>query len=249
MWPLIVLKNPASTQDIALKFARANNYRTKIVYFSESQTNGYGTNSRKWISAESSFAASFVFPFSISDEEQSISAFPIFFSILSAQILEKIAVKKKYSIGIKWPNDLYKNGKKCGGLIMHSLPYKIKKKQLYKVVLGMGINLAWKRPPVDLNASAIFESLDESINFDPFSFIELITNSIESFILENRTTHLIHEFSKRDIFKSETLKISQENKGVIIGKNMAINHQGRLLIQEKNKTDLTEVCSGSIECI
>lgn len=249
MWPLIVLKNPASTQDIALQFARTNSYKTKIVYFSASQTDGYGTNSRKWISAESSFAASFVFPFSVPNEQQSISAFPIFLAILSAQILEKIAIKKKYSIGIKWPNDLYKNGKKCGGLIMHSLPYKIKKKQMYKIVLGMGINLAWKTPPVDLNASAIFESFDDSVNFDPVSFIELITISIENFILENRTTDLIHEFSKRDIFKSETLKISQKNKRVIIGKNMAINHQGRLLVQEKNKTELTEIYSGSIECV
>ena len=90
---------------------------------------------------------------------------------------------------------------------------------------------------------------DDSVNFDPVSFIELITISIENFILENRTTDLIHEFSKRDIFKSETLKISQKNKRVIIGKNMAINHQGRLLVQEKNKTELTEVYSGSIECV
>ena len=48
---------------------------------------------------------------------------------------------------------------------------------------------------------------------------------------------------------NKLVKISQKNKRVIIGKNMAINHQGRLLVQEKNKTELTEVYSGSIECV
>lgn len=248
MWPITVLKNPASTQDIALKFARETSFKKKIVYFSESQTAGYGTNSRKWISADSSFAASFVFPFTSTNEKQSIDAFPIFFSILSAQILEEITIKEKYCIGIKWPNDLYKDGKKIGGLIMHTLPYNTKKSS-YKIVLGIGINLAWKNPPVELNASTVYESLDDSSHFDPFSFIELFTISIENFIAGNETTHLIHEFSKRDIFKTKTLMISQKNKSVIVGKNIRINSKGRLLVQEKNKNELTEIHSGSIKCI
>ena len=60
-----MLDNPRSTQDTALAYAKSGRDHKKLVFYSKNQRQGYGTNGREWISAENSFAASFVFPVSL----------------------------------------------------------------------------------------------------------------------------------------------------------------------------------------
>ena len=46
MWTVKDLESPRSTQEIALAHVRSNYNHERLIFFSENQTDGYGTNGR-----------------------------------------------------------------------------------------------------------------------------------------------------------------------------------------------------------
>ena len=71
---------------------------------------------------------------------------------------------KQVSLGIKWPNDLYKDGRKVGGILLHLMSSKRKKSSNKIAILGIGINIAW-RDNNRLNASALYDCIESSEDF------------------------------------------------------------------------------------
>ena len=126
MWTVKDLEAPRSTQDVALEYVRSDYNNEKLVFYSENQTNGYGTNGRPWVSSDRSFAASMVFPLNLLIRDNTPKLLPIIFALLVAKILENAMSLKRLPLGIKWPNDLYKDGKKVGGVLLHLISTKTK---------------------------------------------------------------------------------------------------------------------------
>ncbi len=56
---------------------------------------------------------------------------------VAVSLAESLEAQFGERIGLKWPNDLYRDGKKCGGILLqHSAPH---------MLIGVGINL-WPNP-------------------------------------------------------------------------------------------------------
>ena len=127
MWTVKDLEATRSTQDVALAYVRSEYYDEKLVFYSEKQTNGYGTNGRSWVSSDRSLAASIIFPLKFVLEDNGPKLLPIIFALLTAKIIEKVMFPKLLSLGIKWPNDLYKDGRKVGGILLHLMSSKQKR--------------------------------------------------------------------------------------------------------------------------
>ena len=127
MWIVKDLEAPRSTQEIALAHVRSNYNHERIIFFSKNQTDGYGTNGRVWISSDRSLAVSMVFPLNFNIADNAPKVLPLIFALLIARILEKAIFPKQVSLGIKWPNDLYKDRRKLGGILLHLLSTKRKK--------------------------------------------------------------------------------------------------------------------------
>ena len=84
-----------------------------------------------------------VFPLNFNIADNAPKLLPIIFALLIAKILEKAMFPKQVSLGIKWPNDLYKDGRKVGGILLHLMSTKRKKSSNKIAILGIGINIAW----------------------------------------------------------------------------------------------------------
>ncbi|GIR49941.1 MAG: hypothetical protein CM15mP58_20380 [Burkholderiaceae bacterium] len=128
MWIVKDLEATRSTQEVALAHVRSEYNNERLVFYSENQTNGYGTNGRPWVSSDRSLAASMVFPLNFNIADNAPKLLPLIFALLIARILEKEMFPKRVSLGIKWPNDLYKDGRKVGGILLHLMSTKNKKK-------------------------------------------------------------------------------------------------------------------------
>ena len=100
---------------------------------------------------------------------------------------------KRLPLGIKWPNDLYKDGKKVGGILLHLMSSKIKKSSNKIAILGIGINIAWGNNNNQFNASALYDCIKSSKTFDASNFFQELTTSIDN--LDNDIIFLIHQWS------------------------------------------------------
>ncbi len=65
-----------------------------------------------------------------------VSLFPLAFGV---EIAEELESKLGISIQLKWPNDLYLDGKKCGGMLLET---KTLRDGITAVVVGVGVNVA-----------------------------------------------------------------------------------------------------------
>ena len=95
-------------------------------------------NGRLWVSSDSSLAASVVFPLDFTIAENA-PKLPIF-ALLIVRILEEEMFLNKY-FRIKWPNDLYKDGRKVGGILLHLMSSTRKESSSKIAILGIGINI------------------------------------------------------------------------------------------------------------
>ena len=247
MWTIKDLEVTRSTQDVALAYVHSEYNNEKLVFYSENQTNGYGTNGRPWVSSERSLAASMVFPLKFLLADNAPKLLPIIFALLVAKSIEKAISPKRLSLGIKWPNDLYKDGRKVGGILLHLMSSKIKKTSNKIAILGIGINIAWGTNNNEFNASSLYSCVENSEMFDVQNFFQELSTSIDN--LENDIIFLNPpmEFNKRDILKKKHVKVAVNKHQIVSGMNHGIDIHGQLLIKESSKPDITRINRGSIQ--
>ena len=247
MWTVKDLEAPRSTQEIALAHVRSNYNHERLIFLSKNQTDGYGTNGRVWVSSDSSLAASMVFPLNFNIADNAPRLLPLIFALLIARILEKAVFPKQVSLGIKWPNDLYKDGRKVGGILLHLMSSTRKESSNRIAILGIGINIAWLPDNNRLNASALYDCLRSAEGFNTQNFFQKLTAGIDNLGNDIIFLNPATEFQKRDIFKGEHISVAINKHQTVSGINQGIDEEGRLLIQELTKSDITKITTGSIQ--
>ncbi|MCB1195310.1 biotin--[acetyl-CoA-carboxylase] ligase [bacterium] len=141
-----------STNDSALEIARRG-YQQGTVVVAEQQQQGRGRHARKWESrAGKSILCSVIFkPDGLHPNE----TFP--FTMLAAvSVVQAINEVLFFSCLIKWPNDVYLNGKKICGILTE---FGTKNKNSEYVITGIGINvnqLPNEFSPEISNASSLY---------------------------------------------------------------------------------------------
>ena len=100
---------------------------TAIVAFS--QPKGIGSRNNSWLAQEGDLTFSFAISSSDLPNDLPISSASIYFGYLIKEILKKY----QKNIFLKWPNDIYIDKAKCGGVVTHFI------KKTY--IVGIGINL------------------------------------------------------------------------------------------------------------
>ena len=111
--------------------------------FAEEQTSGRGRRGKRWfMSAHSNIAMSLTWPFVVS--EQPLHLLSLSIALAVVETLENLGIKH---VQIKWPNDVYVQGKKIAGILIETQPIKhdqVKQSasngKYVAVVVGLGLN-------------------------------------------------------------------------------------------------------------
>ncbi len=197
------------------------------ICISEKQTNGRGRRGNQWISPQTGNIF-FSQCWCLDEPTKYWSLLGLITGIAIAEALQDIGLKNH---GVKWPNDIYWQQRKLGGILLEAPG------QSGKVVIGIGLNINVS----DINSSKIdqpFVGLNDAIQ-NEFSRDELIIALI------NRLHHQLSGFADFDfkhfkktwkiwdILQGQTVKF--EHKGEIIkGKVLDINEDGCLgILTEK----------------
>jgi BirA family biotin operon repressor/biotin-[acetyl-CoA-carboxylase] ligase len=232
---VIFLNNTESTQVYARNLVQTTQINQPTVIYTGNQTNGIGRSEEKsWqMKSESAIAMSVVF------KVNSDVSLP--YSMIAAYFISTFYLTNyKINIEVKWPNDLYLNGKKIGGIITN-----IEKNQygdLY-CIIGIGINLSDSPELNDkisgYNASNILKETCIFIKYD--EDIKRLAEEISGKDFKKISPNIMKLLDKK-LYMIGSSAIINEISGTFLG----IDENGSAKIQSENG-EISYITSGSLK--
>jgi BirA family biotin operon repressor/biotin-[acetyl-CoA-carboxylase] ligase len=201
----------------------------------DTQSAGYGRRGNHWLSPKGNLFATLFFCIPLA-ERTKIGSFPGLLALSCTHVLDK----QNISLQIKWPNDLFFEGKKCGGILAES----VELDDRLGVVLGIGLNV---NAPVQADQPATCLA---QIAGHCFSLSELLKQFSTQFETELQTdfTTIPTRIEKRLAFKGELICAKEASGETIAGICEGLDSDGKLLIQLHNG-QLKAFSCGEIEKI
>jgi len=203
----IHLESCSSTQE-KMKDLNVSNLNTLVTC--DNQTKGYGRNNNIWDFIGNSLACSFTLDPHI----------PILLTTIEIAVIIKMFFQKKITtketIKLKWPNDIFFNDKKCGGIIIDLIS--IGNNQ--KAVIGLGLNF----------------SSNSKYSFLPIDISNLLIKDLAyemySYILNNRleTNNIIKMFNNDCLHMNQEVIIDKQS-----GKFIGLSENGEALLLSNEK--------------
>ncbi|MCZ2473817.1 biotin--[acetyl-CoA-carboxylase] ligase [Aquirufa ecclesiirivi] len=137
---------------------------------------------------------------------------------------------EKIPLSIKWPNDLYLDGKKLGGILIEN---NFQSGQWTFSIVGIGLNIN-QTNFADLRACSLKSWMKSPQSFDLLDIYKHISAGIEQEYLHflAQKFHLLDEAYHQKLFRFQEWHSYQDSKHEFIGKILRVNAQG-LLIMEK----------------
>jgi len=160
-----------STNDVAINLIQREEKKIGCVY-AETQTHGRGTHGKKWISEKGNLFVSIFFP--LENNYPSSDEFSIINSILISDVIKQYSNKK--NINLKFPNDIFLNGKKICGLLQEVITFLNKK----FLIIGVGLNII-SNPNIIDRYQATNILFETKKNLDVKEVIDQIILSYEKF--------------------------------------------------------------------
>lgn len=232
----------SSTNETAHELATAGADEGTVV-ITESQTSGKGRRGRPWFSpAGRNIYTSIILRPLISPEEAPKLTLVAAVALAEA-IIDSLKVYGVHSPGIKWPNDILINQKKCAGILTEM---KINSEGLNFVIIGIGINVNMDLCDIPTELKTLATSL--SIEANSTLSREAILQSLYSKIENWYKRYLLEGF----LPVKERWEVLSAIKGTFVraassvdgmhsyeeGEAMGLDDEGELLIEKKDGTVL-----------
>ena len=188
------------------------------VLLAERQSAGRGRLGRSFFSENGIFMSVILAP-------ERIPFDPGFLTSAVAAATCRAIEEQGFSVGIKWVNDIYMEGKKICGILSEAVSMGAK---TLAYVVGIGINVGKADFPDDIKDIAAFLPLEEKENL----FFSVL-NHIEQVLLENKASILSYLKDKSIVIGKEIRFFGvKDGEGVALG----LDENGGLIVQtEKNE--------------
>ncbi len=153
-WRAVVFRETQSTNDLALREAQGG-AAAGLVVVAERQTKGRGRQGRKWHS-RSGEGLWFSLVLRPRWPLGHVARLTIVAALAAAEAIESLLPPTAGKIGIKWPNDLFHDGKKLGGILTE---IQADAEAIAFAVVGIGINCRQTRSDFSDDIAGIATSL------------------------------------------------------------------------------------------
>ena len=157
----LFFKTLPSTQTYLKNLLASELVKLPLAIVAELQTDGIGSRDNRWISKEGNLFLSFAIKLEELPKDLKLESASIYFSYILKETLQELGSE----VFVKWPNDLYINESKIGGMITNIVGDVL--------VCGVGVNMQ--------KTDEIFASLD--INIDKKNLLEKYFTNIEKRVL------------------------------------------------------------------
>ncbi|MEW6619954.1 MAG: biotin--[acetyl-CoA-carboxylase] ligase [bacterium] len=216
-----------STQDIAHSLAAFGAPEGTLV-IAEIQTEGKGQPSKTWISPKGGLWFSLVLTPTLMNINQA-SGLTILVALSIARAIKEMT---NLNILIKWPNDLYLNNKKVGGILTESSTVEV---AVRYIIIGVGINVNVDSQTLPSKATSLKDALGKEI-----PIIEILAKILEGmekdylkFKKVQNLAPFLNEINQLSSIVGRHITVQLPDKS-IEGSAVSIDGQGRLLVELEN---------------
>jgi len=164
-WTYQHFNQTTSTMDQAKAWlAYQDAFHPPHIIHADHQTQGYGQHGRSWVSGNGNLYASFLLPLNFS--LKIIGQFSIATIVALGRTLDQLGFQGLYHY--KWPNDLFMNQGKVGGILIEIHPNKTGN----SLIVGMGLNIL-TIPSFEGNYQGhSLKKSNPALNLTPLIFLE-----------------------------------------------------------------------------
>ncbi len=225
---IITLEQVDSTNSEASRQLAAGS-RTPLVILAREQTQGRGRRGRVWHSpAAGNLYSTFVFRPKL--EPARLQDFTLWMGL---NVCELIANFCSIEPGMKWPNDVYFNGRKAGGMLTEA---RIDADEVHDLVFGLGLNLNARSVdlPKELQKTAI--SLAEAagtpldVNRFAAALIGRVLTACNRFFEGDYRDKFAELWQRFDVLRGQPVSVTQGDRS-IAGTATGIDDEGSLIVR------------------
>lgn len=220
--PLVFLHETESTNDDAKRAAREG-APEGVAFVANVQTRGRGRRGHAWHSpAGENLYASFVLR-----PDLPVAETPPLTLVAGLAVVDAASrFVPSEGLRIKWPNDVYLDGRKLAGILVEGL---IAGDRSSAVVIGIGLNVHTREFPEPLGAIATSLALASQTPLNRSEIFVALCRSLEKRMREHRehgVEHTVRELSRIDYLAGKVVRIEGE-EGVAVG----VAGDGRLRVR------------------
>ena len=178
-----------STNDVAINLINEKRKECGYVY-ADIQRKGRGTHGREWISDKGNLFGSIFFP--LKSNYPPFNEFSIISPIIISGVIKHFCEEK--NITLKFPNDIFVNGKKICGILQELITSNSKK----FLIIGIGMNIV-SNPNINnkYQATNILSETKKKIKIE--EVINLIIFSYENFFVNLDSYNYVNFKKKADL--------------------------------------------------
>lgn len=211
-----------STNEFLLKHCKT--LETGSICLAEKQTAGRGRRGRTWYSPKSENLYFSMLWHYQPDEVADLSAMSLMIALVIAESLQAQNVQ---DIQIKWPNDIYFQGKKMGGILNET----VVDASGVHFITGIGLNLGMANVDPNAVTQAWSDLSDYQIDRNQLvcDLAQALQKNLKIYPLVG-FSHYAERWRSFDIFSNQPVKLVMEN-GEIHGISRGINEKGELLLE------------------
>ena len=177
-----------STNDVAINLIKEQKKMSGYVYTNK-QTKGRGTFGKKWISSEGNLFGTIFFPLKYGYPP--FNEFTIINPIIISGVIKRYCENK--DITLKFPNDVFVNGKKICGILQELVTLN----DVKFLIIGMGVNLV-SNPKIKKGYKATNILLETKKKPKIREIVDLIVASYEKFFMNLNSYNYINFKKKSD---------------------------------------------------
>lgn len=226
----IVFHDNINSTNLLAKELGAGGATEGTLVITEKQTGGRGRRGRKWISPAH---VNLLFSMLLRPSVKAEQVFGMTM-IMAIAVVDAISETSGLNPLIKWPNDIYINKKKLGGILTE---FSMSGKVVDYVVIGLGLNVNWK--PVNDNSMLFPVTSVCSETGCQVSRENILVSILKRFDLYYRDVMIgnldeyYKKWNERSMIIGEQVIIESPEKK-IFGKAVSIDRNGSLIILNNN---------------
>lgn len=225
---LVTLERVDSTNSEASRHL-ASGSRTPLVILAREQTEGRGRRGRVWHSPPGgNLYSTFVFRPKL--EPARLQDFTLWMGL---NVCELIANFCSIEPGLKWPNDVYLQGRKAGGMLTEA---RIDADEVHDLVFGLGLNLNGRSAemPRELQKTAISiaEAAGAPLDVNRFAaaLIGRVLTACGRFVEGDYREKFAELWQRFDILRGQPVSVTQGDR-TVTGTAMGIDDEGSLIVR------------------
>ena len=226
-----------STNSLAKELADQAAAEGTIV-LAEEQTAGRGRMGRHWFSPR---YANLLVSLLLRPPMQPEAVF-VLTLVLALAVIDGVEAVSGLSAAIKWPNDLYANERKLGGILTE---FSVKSQRVEYVVLGLGLNVNWSP---DDKASVLYSATsiraETGVKISRTDLLVEILKRFEAYygkVAAGMVDEFYERWNQRSMILGNQVEI-QTPEGLIQGKATRIDTSGALIIHDVHGQEQRVLC-------